>query len=68
MLAPYYIALAESTGNSGVISALQTAFQSVSGDFTSVVTTLLPVVLGVVGMVLVVRFGINWFRSISPKR
>lgn len=58
----YLISLAESSGNSGVISALTTAFTSIASDFTSTVTAVLPIALGVVGMIMVVRFGIRFFK------
>lgn len=63
MLQPY-IALAESatTPASGIQNALTTGFTSIAGDMTTTVTNVLPVVLGVVGLVLVVSFAIKFFR------
>lgn len=58
----YLIALGESTGNSSVITALSNAFTSIAGDLTTTITTVLPIALGVVGMIMVVRFGIKFFK------
>lgn len=63
MLAPVYSMIAESTTPSdGIQTALQTGFQSIASDMTTTITNVLPIVLGVVGLVLVVRFAIKFFR------
>lgn len=65
MLQPY-IMVAEggaSTPASGIQNALTTGFTSIAGDMTTTVTNVLPVVLGVVGLVLVVGFAIRFFRK-----
>lgn len=63
MLAPYYSVIAESTTPAdGIQTALQTGFQSIASDMTTTITNVLPIVLGVVGLVLVVRFAIKFFR------
>lgn len=63
MLAPWYL-IAESTTTpaSGIQNALQTGFQSIASDMTTTVTNVLPIALGVVGLVMVVRFAIKFFR------
>lgn len=64
MLQPY-IVLAEggaSSPASGIQNALTTGFTSIASDMTTTVTNVLPVVLGVIGLVLVVSFAIKFFR------
>ena len=61
--------LAESTTPSeGIQNALQTGFQSIASDMTTTVTNILPIVLGVVGLVLVVTFAIKFFKRNSQPR
>lgn len=56
--------VAESTTPaSGIQSTLQTAFQSIASDMSSTVTTVLPIVMGVVGLVLVVGFAVRFFKK-----
>lgn len=49
----------------GVISALSTGFSAIATNVTSVLTTIVPIALGIVGMVWVVRKGVGWFKSLS---
>lgn len=51
------------TPASGIQNALQTGFQSIAGDMTTTVTNVLPIILGVVGLVMVVSFAIGFFRK-----
>ena len=62
MLAPWYLIAESTTPASGVQNALQTGFQSIASDMTTTVTNVLPIALGVVGLVMVVRFAIKFFR------
>lgn len=56
--------VAESTTPAnGIQSALQSGFQSIASDMTTTVTNVLPIILGVVGLVLVVTFAIRFFRK-----
>lgn len=58
--------VAESTTpSSGIQTALESGFQSIASDMTTTVTTVLPIVLGVVGLVLVVGFAIRFFKRNS---
>ena len=50
-----------------VNAVLETSFQSIVGDITSTIGTVLPIALGVVGMVLAIKFGIRWFKSLIGK-
>ena len=65
-LAMSAVAFAESTGtaNSAVTSAM--TFW-VANDMTATATSLIPIALGVVGIVLVVIYGIKIFKKIANK-
>lgn len=58
-------ALGEATVTSTVSDALVSGLTSVATDMGSFITSVLPVTLGVVGAVIVVRFGIKFFRSLA---
>lgn len=64
----YSILLAESvTPAESVISALSTAFNTISGNITSVLTTVAPIALTIVGAGMVLTFGIKWFKRLTNK-
>lgn len=46
-----------------VTGALTEGLTTVANNMSTTITNLLPIVLGVVGAVLAVRFGIRFFRS-----
>lgn len=48
-----------------IISSLSTGFTAIATNVTSVLTTIVPIALGIVGMVWVVRQGVKWFKSLS---
>lgn len=52
---------------SAMESALSTAFTSITSDLTSVATTVAPIALGVIGLSLVVIFGIKMYKRITQK-
>lgn len=52
---------------SAIQTALTTAFTSITGDLTSVATAVAPIALGVIGLSLVVIFGIKMFKRITNK-
>ena len=54
-----------STPMESIISALGTGFSAIATNVTSVLTTIVPIALGIVGMVWVVRQGVKWFKSLS---
>ena len=56
----------ENQGNA-IVTALSTAFTSISSDLTSTMTTILPIALGVLGMGIVIMFGVKWFKKITNK-
>lgn len=61
------IAALESTGQSGIVSALSTAFQSIASDLATVITTIAPIALGIVGAGMVLVFGVKWFKRLTNK-
>ncbi|MCB5712129.1 major coat protein [Lactonifactor longoviformis] len=46
-------------------TAVETALTSVKTDVTGIVTTALPIGLGIMGLFLAIRLGIGFFRSIA---
>ena len=46
-------------------TAFQTALQTVQTDVTGMVTTALPIGLGIAGLFMAIRLGIGFFRSIA---
>ena len=60
--------LAEGEGASGSANqAVVTAMQGVAGDMTATGTAILPIALGVVGLAIVVVFGIRIFKKVVNK-
>lgn len=52
---------------SAIESALTSAFTTITGDLTSVATSVAPIALGIIGISLVVVFGIKMFKRITNK-
>lgn len=50
-----------------VTEALETGFTGVATQMTGVITTILPIALGIVGAVMVVTFGVKLFQKITKK-
>lgn len=50
-----------------LVTAMQTAFNSVSTDVTSVINVALPIALGLIGTVLAINIGIKFFKKITGK-
>lgn len=55
------------SGSSSIVTALQTAFTSIASDVTSVITSILPIALGIVGAGVVIIFGVKWFKRLTNK-
>lgn len=55
------------SASSSAVTAMTTAFTSIAGDMTSTITTVLPIALGVVGLGIVIKFGVKWFKKLSDK-
>jgi len=64
MIASAITAIVASADNSSATAAMNTAFTSIAGDITATMTSVLPIALGIVGMIIVIRFGIKWFKSL----
>ena len=56
----------ENQGNA-IVTALSTAFTSISSDLTTTLSTVLPIALSVLGMGIVIMFGVKWFKKITNK-
>lgn len=61
------ITVLESTGQTAIVNALSTAFTSIASDLTSVITTIAPIALGIVGAGMVLVFGVKWFKRLTNK-
>lgn len=48
-------------------SALSTAFTEISTNLSTTVTSILPIALGIVGMGIVIVFGVKWFKRLTNK-
>ena len=57
----------ESSGQSSIVQALSTAFTSIASDLTTVITTIAPIALGIVGAGMVLVFGVKWFKRLTNK-
>lgn len=60
------LASGESSGTAN--GAVVSAFTGVAGDMTATATALLPIALGVVGLILVVRYGKKFFNTTSSSK
>lgn len=61
------IAESTGTGTSSIVTTMETAFQSVSSDIMSVISSILPIAMGIVGAGLVIVFGVKWFKRLTNK-
>lgn len=52
---------------SAIESALTSAFTTITSDLTSVATSVAPIALSIIGISLVVVFGIKMFKRITNK-
>ncbi|MDR2589836.1 MAG: hypothetical protein LBC71_02440 [Oscillospiraceae bacterium] len=57
-------ALVVSASANTTAEVLQTAFQAIVTDVTATILLVLPIGLGLVGLVIGIRFGISWFRKL----
>ena len=56
-----------STGLSSVETALTTSFTSIGASMTSIVGKILPIALPVMGILVLVGFGIKAFKKVANK-
>lgn len=61
------LASSDGGGLSTVESALTSSFTSVGSSMTSMVSTILPIALPVMGALLLVSFGIKAFKRVTNK-
>lgn len=54
-------------GGSSVANTMATAFTSVQSDFTSTVEKIAPIAIAIVGVFLVWKFGLRFFKSVTGK-
>lgn len=52
-------------GAFNLATTLQTAFNSVSGDVTSVLAVAIPIAVGIAGIIFVARKAMGWFKSMA---
>lgn len=66
LVAPVFASSA-STGNlsSDLTSAFSTGFQQVASNVTQILVIIVPIALGIVGIIWVAKKAIGWFRSMS---
>lgn len=60
-------AFAESTGSSGITSAMTTAFSTIASDAMSLISSVIPVALPILGAIVLVTIGIRMFRKITGR-
>lgn len=60
-------AFAESTGSSGITSAMTTAFGTIASDAMSLISAVIPVALPILGAIVLVTIGIRMFRKITGR-
>ena len=57
--------LTQTTPVENIQTALTTAFTQISSDFATTISNVLPVALGITGMIMVLTFGIRLFRRLA---
>lgn len=60
-----YLVATTATPMDNIQTALQTAFSQISSDFATTISNVLPVALGITGMIMVIGFGIRLFRRLA---
>lgn len=62
-----YLGLVGSTPTpmDNIQTALTTAFSQIASDFATTIGNVLPVALGITGMIMVIGFGIRLFRRLA---
>lgn len=52
-------------GAFNLATTLQTAFNTVQGDVTSVLAVAIPIAIGIAGILFVARKAMKWFKSMA---
>lgn len=55
------------SGASSIISAVQTAFTSIASDATTLLTTIIPIALGIFALVWLAKKAPGWFSRLTGK-
>lgn len=53
---------------SSIISAVQTAFTSIASDATTLLTTIIPIALGIFALVWLARKAPGWFNTLTGRK
>ena len=53
------------SGNSAVVTAFQTGFQSMADDALQMIGIIVPIALGVAGVIWLARKALSWFKSMA---
>ena len=64
---PVFASESAGTGLSSVETALTTSFTSIAASMTSIVGKILPIALPIMGILLVVGFGMKAFKKVTNK-
>lgn len=64
-MAWYSLVATTATPMENIQTALSTAFSQISSDFATTISNVLPVALGITGMIMVISFGIRLFKRLS---
>lgn len=59
------VAFASETGGSDMTTSMQTAFTAVKTDFSSAVTVIAPIALGIAGIFIAWKLGFRFFKSLT---
>lgn len=67
LVAPVFATGAETSGSlsTDLTSAFSTGFQQVAANVTQILVIIVPIALGIVGIIWVSKKAIGWFRSMS---
>lgn len=64
---PAFAADGATAGGSSVADTMGTAFTAVQTDFTATVAKIAPIAIAIVGVFLVWKFGLRFFKSVTGK-
>lgn len=53
------------TGSDAVVTAFQTGFTSMASDALKMIAVIIPIALGVAGVIWLARKALSWFKSMA---
>ena len=59
------VAFATESGGSNMTTSMKTAFTAVKTDFTSAVSVIAPIALGIAGIFIAWKLGFRFFKSLT---